>query len=78
MTDKEELSRGDALAKVAVLEAEAAELRNAYMKMRNVAAGYSNLCEADSANARRLEKEFEAADQIYSAVTDHQIGGAKR
>ncbi len=65
MTEQNEMSAGDACARVAVLEAELAELRNGYMRMRNVAAGYSNLCDADSANARRLEKEFEAVDQAH-------------
>lgn len=46
------------------LRAEVDGLREAFMKMRNVAAGYSNCCEFDSANTRRLEREFEAADEL--------------
>lgn len=46
------------------LRAEVEGLREAFMKMRNVAAGYSNCCEFDSANTRRLEREFEAADEL--------------
>lgn len=44
---------------------EAEALRKAFMRMRNVAAGYSNCCEFDSANTRRLEREFEAADELF-------------
>lgn len=47
------------------LRAEAEALRKAFMRMRNVAAGYSNCCEFDSANTRRLEREFEAADELF-------------
>lgn len=47
------------------LRAEVEGLRKAFMKMRNVAAGYSNCCEFDSANTRRLEREFEAADELF-------------
>jgi hypothetical protein len=36
-------------------------LREAFIKMRNVAAGYSNHCE-ESASTRRLDREFEAAE----------------
>lgn len=46
----------------------AAVVRDAFMKMRNVAAGYSNCCEFDSANTRRLEREFEAADELYRSA----------
>ncbi len=47
------------------LRAEVDGLRKAFMKMRNVAAGYSNCCEFDSANTRRLDREFEAADELF-------------
>lgn len=54
-----------ALAEIERLRAEVDSLRKAFMKMRNVAAGYSNCCEFDSANTRRLEREFEAADELF-------------
>jgi len=47
------------------LRAEVEGMRKAFMRMRNVAAGYSNCCEFDSANTRRLEREFEAADELF-------------
>lgn len=47
------------------LRAEVEALRKAFMRMRNVAAGYSNYCEFDSANTRRLEREFEATDELF-------------
>ena len=42
-------------------------LLEAYRKMKNVAAGYSNLCD-DSASTSKLEREFEAADAIARAA----------
>ena len=54
-----------ALAEIERLRAEVDGLRKAFMKMRNVAAGYSNCCEFDSANTRRLDREFEAADELF-------------
>jgi hypothetical protein len=57
-----------ALAEIERLRAEVDSLRKAFMKMRNVAAGYSNCCEFDSANTRRLEREFEAADELFLSV----------
>ena len=53
------------MEKVSQLRAEVEGMRKAFMRMRNVAAGYSNCCEFDSANTRRLEREFEAADELF-------------
>lgn len=52
-------------AALSAVTAERDKLREAFMRMRNVAAGYSNCCEFDSANTRRLEREFEAADELF-------------
>jgi hypothetical protein len=61
----------------AVLEAAAVEMRRlhaqrdalleAYRKMKNVAAAYSNFCD-DNASTSKLEREFEAADAIARAA----------
>lgn len=64
-------AKNDAIAYRAVIErqeelrAEVEGMRKAFLRMRNVAAGYSNCCEFDSANTRRLEREFEAADELF-------------
>ena len=50
-----------------VAERQRDALLEAYRKMKNVAAGYSNLCD-DSAFTRKLEREFEAADAIARAA----------
>lgn len=42
--------------------------RDAFMKMRNVAAGYSNYCE-ESASTRRLDREFESADELFCSIS---------
>lgn len=49
------------------LTAQRDALLEAYRKMKNVAAGYSNLCD-DSASTSKLEREFEAADAIARAA----------
>ena len=41
--------------------------KKAFQKMRNVAAGYSNLCD-DSGSTRRLEREFTEAEEMFSAL----------
>jgi hypothetical protein len=43
------------------------ELLEAYRKMRNSAAGYSNFCD-DNANTRRCERDFVAAEALYRAA----------
>ena len=43
------------------------ELLEAYRKMRNSAAGYSNFCD-DNANTRRCERDFVAAGALYRAA----------
>jgi len=43
------------------------ELLEAYRKMRNSAAGYSNFCD-DNANTRRCERDFVAAEELYRAA----------
>ena len=50
-----------------VAERQRGALLEAYRKMKNVAAGYSNLCDG-SAFTRKLEREFEAADAIARAA----------
>ena len=50
-----------------VAERQRDALLEAYRKMKNVAAGYSNLCDG-SAFTRKLEREFEAADAIARAA----------
>lgn len=45
-----------------------AKLIEAYRKMYNAAAGYSNYCE-DSASVRRCERDFEEADAIFRSAT---------
>lgn len=54
----------------AMLDKELAQvevIREAFVKMRNVAAGYSNYCE-DSASTRRLDRELEVADELYRSI----------
>lgn len=53
---------------LARLRAEVEALREAYRRMKNVAAAYSNYCE-DTSTTRRLEREFEEADTIFRACT---------
>jgi len=43
------------------------DLLNAYNKMRNSAAGYSNFCD-DNANTRRCERDYVAAEDMYRAA----------
>lgn len=47
--------------------AENEELRKAYRKMRNSAAGYSNFCEG-SASTRRCERDYDEAEDIYRST----------
>ena len=44
-----------------------AELMEAYRKMRNSAAGYSNYCD-DNASVRRCERDFTEAEVLYRAA----------
>ena len=53
--------------KMLTLEAQRDALLEAYRKMKNVAVGYSNLCDG-SAFTRKLEREFEAVDAIARAA----------
>ena len=56
-----------AAAELRRLQAQRDALLEAYRKMKNVAAGYSNLCDG-SAFTRKLEREFEAVDAIARAA----------
>ena len=58
------------------LRAQRDALLEAYRKMKNVAAGYSNLCDG-SAFTRKLEREFEAADAIARAAIKAVEGETK-
>ena len=55
------------LRRLSAVETQRNALLEAYRKMKNVAAGYSNLCD-DSASTSKLEREFEAADAIARAA----------
>lgn len=55
------------LRRLSAVETQRDALLEAYRKMKNVAAGYSNLCD-DSASTSKLEREFEAADAIARAA----------
>ena len=57
----------EAQAELRRLHAENEELRKAYRKMRNSAAGYSNFCE-DSASTRRCERDYDEAEDIYRST----------
>lgn len=55
------------------LIAELKTTREAFMQMRNAAAGYSNYCE-DSANTRRCDRDFAAADELYQSAAPSEKG----
>ena len=61
------INHAEAAAELRRLHEVNQELLEAYRKMYNAAAGYSNYCE-DSASVRRCERDFEKADAIFRAA----------
>lgn len=78
--DRQYVITGDYIAKCQkladerdALAAENKRLREAFLNIRNVAAGYSNFCE-ENASTRRLEREFEASDKLYRSIDAATVG----